>query len=1095
MKKISLLSVISLILSCVYTVHAQTYFNKIYNVEEGLAQSDVLALYQEKNGNLWIGTNGGGLNIYNGREFMLLTTDNGLIDNVIYSVMQDSEGAFWIGTSKGISIYDGGSFTNLSVSDGLPHSRVYKIIEDRSGTIWCGTEKGVATVRNGKVERFTENKILEKSFVYCIYIDSRKTIWFGTYGKGVVRYNTETGEFTNYTRKEKLYSNYIRDFVEDTDGNIWIGTWEGCNIYMSRSDEITRIAKSDEVSPETVGAFILAGSGQIVNVNYSSDLSWLDKDMNTTDFRKFPGCLFWTAIEDNEGNIWLGSIGRGLMKLPPPVFYNYGEDESGLHNNNVFAITKIYNGKYLVGCSSKGVAELTVGKFDKPSVQKISYTESLTGRFAGTNIAAILQARDSSIWIGTSDGLTLLRKDSTFTNFSKAGNPRHVFYPCTEENLVSDKIQALFEDSKKNIWIGTNKGVTVVKSKKFYDFGKEYPALGEKSIWSIFEDRDKSLWFTTDTGAYNFKNKVLTHFGKAEGFADDRVVSVVQDKQGHLWFGTKQGVFRYDYKEFAKIDMSTGLSSNSIYLIIPDGRGNLFVGSNKGLDRINVELYNKTGEIKIRNYGSLEGFMGQECNVNACFRDDDGKIWFGTVKGITIYNPEYDKINNVVPYTEINKIRLAYKDVDWNMYTETDSSTRLPVDLVLPYDKNHLTFEFVAASLSIPEKIRYQYILEGLTKEWSPPAAKNEADYPILPAGEYVFKVKACNNDGIWNESPTVFRFRITPPFWKTWWFYTIIGILAIIIIYAYMKYREAALRRDKIRLEKTVAERTAEVVKQKEIVEQKNKDITDSINYAKNIQNAILPRLEMIKESYEQSFVLFKPRDIVSGDFYWFNRTGDYTFFAAVDCTGHGVPGAFMSMLGVAFLNEIVNKDGISSTDEILNHLRHLVIEALDQHGNVGESKDGMDIVVVAVNNNMKKLQYSGANNPLYLVRKKELPGFDDTKCTTIEDYNLFEFKADKMPIAHFIMMAPFGKQEIDLIESDTLYFFSDGYIDQFGGPEGKKFKAKQFKELIISLQQEGMEEQRIILDKKIEEWRTFNYPVGILEQVDDILVIGVKI
>lgn len=254
-----------------------------------------------------------------------------------------------------------------------------------------------------------------------------------------------------------------------------------------------------------------------------------------------------------------------------------------------------------------------------------------------------------------------------------------------------------------------------------------------------------------------------------------------------------------------------------------------------------------------------------------------------------------------------------------------------------------------------------------------------------------------------------------------------------------------------------------------------KNKEITDSIKYAKRLQEAILPSKDFIQSLFPSSFVMYKPKDIVSGDFYWFERSGNKKLFAAVDCTGHGVPGAFMSIVGYNQLNQAVNENGLSKPNLILNALNKGITSSLKQTEEGSTVKDGMDIALCSLDETTNTLEFSGAYNPLWLVR----------------DGTMTELKGDKKPIGVFVgeEMQAFSSQEIHLQKGDSLYIFTDGYADQFGGQRGKKFKYKQLQELILSISMKTMEEQRNILDKTIEEWK------GELEQIDDILVMGIRI
>jgi len=274
--------------------------------------------------------------------------------------------------------------------------------------------------------------------------------------------------------------------------------------------------------------------------------------------------------------------------------------------------------------------------------------------------------------------------------------------------------------------------------------------------------------------------------------------------------------------------------------------------------------------------------------------------------------------------------------------------------------------------------------------------------------------------------------------------------------------------------LEKRVQERTNEVVEQKRVIELKNNEITSSIEYAQRIQKALLPPDEEIINLLREHFIYYQPKDIVSGDFYWLSEKENKSIIAAADCTGHGVPGAFMSMLGISMLNEIVNQQNIIQTDIILNKLRENIIKSLRQNNNIGQLKDGMDLSVLIINWNEMTVQFSGAYNSLIIVRKNEL----------------YTHKADRMPVGyHSKHNNSFNKKEIKLEHDDILYIFSDGYIDQFGGNSNKKFLIQQFKALLLEINSESLVKQKEIINKKFFEWKGSN------PQTDDILIIGIKI
>lgn len=278
-------------------------------------------------------------------------------------------------------------------------------------------------------------------------------------------------------------------------------------------------------------------------------------------------------------------------------------------------------------------------------------------------------------------------------------------------------------------------------------------------------------------------------------------------------------------------------------------------------------------------------------------------------------------------------------------------------------------------------------------------------------------------------------------------------------------------------------------LTEQKQQIETQRDEITDSIKYAKRIQTAILPPGDYINSIMPPRFILFKPKDIVSGDFYWVTEKNGKIIAVAADCTGHGVPGAFMSMLGVTFLNDIVKKEGIVRANEILDNLKGFVIKSLRQTGKEGESKDGMDIALCVLDKKANTIEYSGANNPLYIISDKPVENGD----TILESgkFVLTEFKPDKMPIGiHYSEKnMEFTNHVIQLQKGDSIYLFSDGFPDQFGGEKGKKFKYKPFKQLLLDNCCKSMEEQKVILEETFSNWK------GDFEQIDDVLVIGMKI
>jgi serine phosphatase RsbU (regulator of sigma subunit) len=320
---------------------------------------------------------------------------------------------------------------------------------------------------------------------------------------------------------------------------------------------------------------------------------------------------------------------------------------------------------------------------------------------------------------------------------------------------------------------------------------------------------------------------------------------------------------------------------------------------------------------------------------------------------------------------------------------------------------------------------------------------------------------------------PLTYTFTIRPPWWRSWWAYGIYLSTLLGSVWYYIKWRERALKQKQTELEHTVAERTAEVIEEKKVVEQKNREILDSITYAKRIQTAILPPPRVVKEFLKNSFILYLPKDIVAGDFYWMDSVEDTIYFAACDCTGHGVPGAMVSVVCNNALNRSLNEFAEREPSRIFDRTRELVLENFSKSDE--EVKDGMDASLCALNLQTMQLLWAGANNPLWIYRAQEK--------------RIEEHKPDKQPIGKGYEELPFTTHHIDLQNGDIIYLFTDGYADQFGGEKGKKLTRASFREFLVGIASLEMEKQREALLKFHDEYR------GEQEQVDDICVMGVRV
>jgi len=508
---------------------------------------------------------------------------------------------------------------------------------------------------------------------------------------------------------------------------------------------------------------------------------------------------------------------------------------------------------------------------------------------------------------------------------------------------------------------------------------------------------------------------------------------------------------------------------NIVFDLSQDPYKNVWVISIEDSTQIrNVYYLKKSAE---NNYHNQKAFAIKGEMINDFYHDPNNITWFGGTNGL--YKVKAAGLNQgAVSYNAYITMVLSNADTAFGGYYETDEGVSLsqPESYIRTFDYKHnsFTFNFSAASPVDLKKLKYSWYLEGYDKErsWGAWSDKTYKEYTNLDEGNYTFHVKAEDVYGnISNESS--YQFSVKPPWYRTIWAF--FGYVLFFIAFVW-----GAIRVSTRSLKRIIKEATAEIMEQKDQLEEKNRNIIDSIRYAQRIQEAVIPSDSQFHHFFNDSFILWKPRDIVSGDFYWMMRRDKQLFVCAADCTGHGVPGAFMSIMGISFLNQIAGMPDVKNAADALNMLRSSVITSLNKEGSQTATKDGMDIALCVFDMEQMQVDFAGAYNPLYIIR----------------DGELLETKADRMPIGvHDRDNVPFSNKTVELVSGDQIYMFSDGYIDQFGGPKGKKFMSKRFKRLLLEISELSMEEQKERLWKNVLEWR------GEIEQVDDIIILGIRI
>lgn len=660
-----------------------------------------------------------------------------------------------------------------------------------------------------------------------------------------------------------------------------------------------------------------------------------------------------------------------------------------------------------------------------------------------------------------------------------------VSYAYRSITNIDDKVRTIFVYQNKIVAFANSGLYEIVNNsaKKIYsgDYIYQFDVY-ENHIWLYTDDGIKIVSF--EDNFWNITSLVIDineeilgmkSFGNSVALAFPDEIKLIQLDEDYFETDIKTIPFpstMLDEIFFRKLD-------NEIYVFTPD---EIYKIDDKSLKITSDNFQNNNFSYKyISNSDGIiwvkqdDGWYGYNNSIRGSIKNN----FLNLFNKITFIAMSEEQLWVVNDKEGIFKLPSGSSQLENKTYIElgsiSNSQRKLTVDekLSVKHSDSDLTFYFLAPSYQTVSGSSFQYKFDGLMKEWSEWTKEPIVKFPFIPAGSYTLYYKSRDVFGNETESKEI-TIDIKPPFYQTFWFLIIVIAVVIVLAYFVMQLRERKLKHDKMVLEQKVKERTAEVVRQKEEIAEQKEEIEASIYYAKRIQKAIVPSDEFAEKILPEHFILWKPRDIVSGDFYWLNEMDGKVIAVAADCTGHGVPGAFMSMLGVSFLNEIVANLGLEDAGVILDQLRNKVKTTLGQTGKEGEAKDGMDLALCIYDPKTKLLQYAGAYNPLYIIRNNEI----------------LETKADKMPIGIYIKEKEhFTNHQIQLKKNDTIYIFSDGYVDQFGGEKNGKFKPKRFKEKILAIQKDALVKQKEILDTTIEEWKGNN------DQVDDILVIGIRI
>jgi ligand-binding sensor domain-containing protein/serine phosphatase RsbU (regulator of sigma subunit) len=1077
-------------------------------IEEGMTDLTITSILQDKYGYMWFGTKNG-LHQFDGYSFNIYNSDPSdpttLSDNTILCLAETKDGLIWVGTeSHGLNLLDPltGTVTRFEANpespDALSSDQIYALMVDGQDRLWIGTyDSGFCVYSNGKFEQFkpdtSDPSKIGEGTIWSFLEDDQGYIWISTWGSGLSRFDYATKTFKHFRNdpndSTSLSDNLAGPAMQDKNGNLWITTWKnGLEHFDYETELFTHYTKDgpkgQRVSFNVLWPVIQDKEGNIWVGTYEAGLDKLNVETGELKNyqydpafpRKFLHNNIWSLYIDRNDILWIGTEGGGVMRYGGikkqfttirPII-----DEKTPATNELVKSIEATDQHVWIGTWYHGLLRYDLSKDTIESFYRQDRAE--LGETGANQIRSLYIAQNGHIWVGSNRQGAYILDPNTNTMVDFKHDQDNKF------TLSYNNVRAITQDIYGNIWIGTTHGLNEFNKEDstFTRYLEINSGLTNEQVNALAHSQEKLIWIGTNNGLqlYDLDAKEFHQLSQDGDLSSNAVNDLLESFDGTLWIGTKSGLNKYDptTKEFTSYSIKNQKALNSINSIEEGPDRNLWLSSDYGLLKFNPKeesfsFFDKNEGVEILNYAPGASSM-----------TSSGIMFFGGIGGVTGLNPNNIEVNHNPPEMLITGIIINGVEL-----TEEQHPSEIQ-ELVVPYSNNSIRISFTGFSYVDPSKTRYAYILEGFDHDWNYVGSNRTAFYANLAAGDYTFKVKAVNEDGIWSEE-IVLQVHIPTPYWQKWWFYLICLILFGSIIWVILKWRLRKLEKEKERLETIVEERTKEVVEQKEIILEKNKELMDSINYAKGIQDSILPTTSFIEENAPNSFVLFKPKDIVSGDFYWMERYDDTIYCAVVDCTGHGVPGAFVSMVGANGLHRTVNEYGLRMPNEMLDKLAILVERTFK------ERKDGMDLALCAIKLKTKEVQFSGANNPLYIIRNGHTPLLTDSETVEPNKENqhikLFDLKGTRQPVGKFEHRKPFEVTTCQLQTGDKLYMFTDGYADQFGGPKGKKFKYSTFKKLLMEIYASDMKTQHNIIDKVFEDWRIDH------EQIDDVCVIGIEI
>jgi signal transduction histidine kinase/ligand-binding sensor domain-containing protein/CheY-like chemotaxis protein len=854
---------------------AQHSFKHI-TANEGLSQSNVTSILQDDEGFMWFATQDG-LNRYDGKTIKVYKNNPGnphsIPSNLIQRLFKDRAGNIWIGGNEGLIFFDRRKETFAKYDYDAERTQEYRtdaIAQDKEGNLWIGTYGGGLNYIELSTKKFTRyrhqtnnQRSLSNDFVSDIHIDKNGNIWIGTFFGGLNLFDRSSGDFTRFKHDPRepnsLSSNDVSKIHEDSNGKLWIGTHRGLNLFNSAGNTFIRYMHNTDDPQSLVHNDILSleedAAGNLWVGTQNGGICILDKRNNKftslqndeADEKSLNNNSIYSLLRDKHGNMWVGTYSGGVNFASSVTekfkhIKNNKLDTNSLSHNSVLSILEDNAGGLWIGTDGGGL-----NKFNRSTGTFVRYKHNAQDEksIASDVIISIYEDRDHDLWLGNFKG------GLDFSEKSK------MEFATLRLDLASsgpnmETIGPILQDKKGFIWIGTYGTGASRYDKKTKTF-KHFPpdpntpgSISDNLVFALYEDKSGNIWLGTASGGLNlfqpqtntFKN--YTHSKQDTASISNNQINVItEDSRGNLWIGTNGGLnlFHPETQTFTSFHEHDGLANDIIYGILTDDKGYLWLSTNKGLCKFDPEK--KT----FRNFDITDGLQGNSFSRQAFYKDREGNLFFGGTNGITFFHPDSLVDNVIIPDVYLTHFEIFNKPVDVH---QKNSPLKKPIDktdeIILSYKESVFSFAFAALNYTSSEKNQYAYKMEGFDDEWIYSNTDNKAIYTNLNPGEYTFRVKASNNDGVWNEEGTAVKIVITPPFWRTWTFRIIIALLCLAAVYSFFRIRVHVINKQKNLLEEEVKKQTVELLLQKEALEEerdrsvKARQDAEQANQAKGI-------------------------------------------------------------------------------------------------------------------------------------------------------------------------------------------------------------------------------------------------------------------